>query len=436
MKIVKLQAEHFKRLKVVEITPAGDIVTLAGKNGAGKSSVIDAIFAALAGKEATPAKPIQRGQTKARITLDLGDLVVTRRFTEKDSTVTVEAANGARFPSPQRMLDELIGHIAFDPLQFVRMEPRRQFDMLRKLVKLEVDIDALNGQNQRDYEKRTEINRQGKALRAQAEGIVLPPECPTEHRDTAEILGRLTKVSEHNAAIEREKHRRTDLARDIAADRDRAEDNRGEAARLRALADEHDAAAASADIQAAAAQERLDGLQALVDPMDAQAIRSELESAEDTNRMVDRAERRAKLIKDAETQEAAAQALSDQMKARDQAKGAAINAAKFPIAGLAFGDGEVLFDGLPLTQASSAEQIRISMAIAAAMNPKLRVVCIREGSFLDPDGLRLVAELAKESGSQVWLEDNRSTDPMAIIMEDGAVVRAEVEPEPKAAALI
>ena len=50
MRIIRLQAENIKRLQAVEIEPHGDVVKITGKNGAGKSSVLDSIWMALAGK--------------------------------------------------------------------------------------------------------------------------------------------------------------------------------------------------------------------------------------------------------------------------------------------------------------------------------------------------------------------------------------------------
>ena len=49
MKIVSLEAENYKRLKAVEITPDGNMVVIGGRNAQGKSSVLDAIWAALGG---------------------------------------------------------------------------------------------------------------------------------------------------------------------------------------------------------------------------------------------------------------------------------------------------------------------------------------------------------------------------------------------------
>ena len=62
MRIISLQAENIKRLKAVEITPEGDIVVIAGRNGQGKTSVLDSIWYALGGspdKKDTP-RPSQR----------------------------------------------------------------------------------------------------------------------------------------------------------------------------------------------------------------------------------------------------------------------------------------------------------------------------------------------------------------------------------------
>jgi DNA repair exonuclease SbcCD ATPase subunit len=459
VKIIRLSAENLKRLSAVEITPTGDVVTLTGRNGQGKSSVLDSIYAALAGADAIPEKPIRRGETSAKVQLDLGEIKVTRRFRENGSSdVIVEAETGARFPSPQRMLDGLVGKLTFDPLQFSREEPKKQLEILRSLVVLDVDVDALAGLNMKDFEERTDINRRAKALRAQADGIALPDDCPTERRDTTKIADRLQRAGEHNAAIERARARLATLAQQIgvteqaiataeaalpgtiaAIERRRDNDIAKIEEQIQALHNRISEIkiAANDDIWNAneAQEKRLGELRAANDrlaqqiaaepeppaPEDAAAIRAELTSAEDTNALVDRWKQKSALVADAAALEERSAKLTEQIDARRKARADAIAAAKFPIEGLSFGDGEVLYNDLPLSQASTAEQIEISMAIAMACNPKIRIVCIREGEKLDADGLKLVAKMAKENDYQVWLEDVRSTDPLAIIMEEGHV---------------
>ena len=100
--------------------------------------------------------------------------------------------------------------------------------------------------------------------------------------------------------------------------------------------------------------------------------------------------------------------MSARIEAIDAEKAKTIAAADMPVTGLGFGDGCVTFDGLPLEQASDA-QPEISMAIAAAMNPKLRVLRIRDGSLLDDDALARVAAWAEGRTCRSGWRSSRAT---------------------------
>jgi len=52
MRIINLYAQNVKRIRCVDITPnpKAAVIPIAGKNGAGKTSVLDAIYMARAGK--------------------------------------------------------------------------------------------------------------------------------------------------------------------------------------------------------------------------------------------------------------------------------------------------------------------------------------------------------------------------------------------------
>ena len=80
MKIISLQAENIKRLVAVHIEPDGSLVQITGKNGAGKTSVLDSIWWALGGTKPHQPQPIRKGQDNAVIELDLGEYIVRREF--------------------------------------------------------------------------------------------------------------------------------------------------------------------------------------------------------------------------------------------------------------------------------------------------------------------------------------------------------------------
>ena len=130
MKIIQLTAENVKRLVAVEIRPDGNMVQITGKNGAGKTSVLDSIWWALSGAKHIQTAPIRKGANQAKIKLDLGEIVVTRTFKrekEGDGFTTKLEVVGAVKGTPQGMLDSLLDALAFDPLAFARMDAKAQF---------------------------------------------------------------------------------------------------------------------------------------------------------------------------------------------------------------------------------------------------------------------------------------------------------------------
>ncbi len=56
-----------------------------------------------------------------------------------------------------------------------------------------------------------------------------------------------------------------------------------------------------------------------------------------------------------------------------------------------------------------------------AMNPKLKVILIRDGSLLDKDNFTMIAEMAAVADAQVWVEAPPEGDDVSIIIEDGMI---------------
>ena len=233
MHILGLVAENYKRLRVVEITPKGRVIQITGKNGQGKTSVLDSIWSGLVGSRAIPEKPVRRGAEKARIKIDLGELIVTRQIApDGEHTLRIETAQGTKISTPQTVLDELLGTLSFDPLEFIGMKPRQQIEALRQVAKIELDIDALNAANKADYDERTTVHREIKALETQVAAITVQPDLPKEKIDEAAIIAKIGEVVAINI-----KAREVDGTKRIALERVKTEQNA-----LVALANERDSA--------------------------------------------------------------------------------------------------------------------------------------------------------------------------------------------------
>lgn len=424
-RIVRLEADNLKRLVAVQVSPDGNLIEVTGKNGQGKSSLLDAIYYALAGTSDIPATPIRKGEQSARIHLDLGALKVTRRFAAKEdggytTSLTVENEDKARYSSPQSILDALIGELAFDPLEFTRMKPKEQFDALRRFVP-DFDFDMAARERQRVFDERTAVNRQAKDLKSQVAGMSVPADTPDEEIDVSALADELQKVGEHNAEIETRRANRERVADEAVRFRAEADSLTQQAADYRRLADECDAKASELHEKADASDKRLSEAGPLPDPKDPSEIRAKIDQANATNTRVRDKKRLDDLIQKAKATEAEADRLTKAIEQIDAEKAAAIASAKMPVEGIGFADGYVTLNGLPFEQASSAEQLRASIAIAMAANPRLRVLIVKDGALLDDESMMVVAEMAEANDCQIWIESVASGRPSALVIEDGRV---------------
>ena len=154
-------------------------------------------------------------------------------------------------------------------------------------------------------------------------------------------------------------------------------------------------------------------------PIDISELREIIRNAGLINKHIENRERRRKLIQEAKDLEAESATLTNTMELREQGKRDAIAAAKLPVKGISFGDGEILLNDIPFEQASDAEQLRTSIAMAMEMNPLLRVIRVRDGSLLDEDSMKLISEMADGEDYQVWIERVDGSGKTGFVLEDG-----------------
>ena len=445
MHVLSFVAENFKKLRIVEITPKGRLIQITGKNGQDKTSALDALWAALAGKRATPDKPVRKGANSSRLTMYLGDAktgkreIGLRRIINGDRTTTIQLENsdGTKYSSPQAMLDDLMGELTFDPLEFIHMTPKAQVETLRKVVKIEEDVEALDAANKTDYDRRTEINREVARLEAEIGGMVVQENLPKSKIDDAALMQQISEVGERNKTIEETRaaksrlgYQRTEAERMVQSQKDSIERAGAEIDRLaKELAEkqeqfkvliagrttlEEKLEAATAAFQVAPEPEYLDTAK----------LTAELQQAQATNREIDRKTRRDEIKTKLDAKRKESTEITRAMERRTEKKRAAIANAKMPVEGLTFSDesdAAVLYNGIPLEQMGEGEQIKISAQIAMAANPKLRILRIMHGEALDDDGLAILAQLAEEHDYQIWMARVETSGKVGIVLEDGEV---------------
>ena len=390
----------------MHIAPDGHVQVVTGRNGQGKTSVLDAIWLALGGGTASrdTRRPIRDGEDRAHVTLNLGDLVVTRTWRGDKTTLTVKSRDGASFSSPQKMLDRLIGRLSFDPLAFTRLPARDQVAALLDIVDLDVDLDDLDAERASVYEHRTRVGRDVKSLG----DVHVDESIPDAETSATELLDRIRQASQ------------------VEDDRQRAE--RAEAETVRSIEAIEEQIAALEHRRAESMQHRDELRQTIADmpaPVDVESLMADLDGIEEANARVRENNRLREVasLRDEKDREYAH--LTARLEDIDAIKAGALAAATFPVDGLGFDQDGVTFKGVPFSQASAAEQIRVSLAMAMALNPELRVIRIDDGSLLDDESMGLVAEMAEAGDYQVWVERVADASDSAVVIEDGSVVGDE-----------
>ncbi len=414
-RLVEWWVTNVKRVRVMHIRPKGPILEITGRNDQGKSSAIDSIMYALGGTKSIPKRPIRDGAKRAEVVVNLDAVTVTRKWTaDSTSYLTVESKNGAVHKSPQALLADLFDDL--DPHAFVRMDEKGRTALLKRIAGL--DFDELDARRVKLYEERTIVNRDAKQAEAELKGMgSQPPDVPDEEVSFAtltNLLSEAIKLRDSNAAV------------------------RKEYAECCALADSRKQGVVDAERQLGLLRIALDkankdvavyeaSVPTLIDP-DVDAFQADLTDAESSNREV-RAKQQRKIVAtrlrglkaDSEKKTAGIESV-------DTDKARMLRDAKMPVDSLGIDEDGVTLNGLPFTQASSSEQLRTSIAMGLALNPKLKLLFVRDGSLLDSESRKVMEEMAKEHDALIIIERVTDGEPVGVVIEDGMASGAEALP--------
>lgn len=422
MRIFRLQVENVKNLKAIDITPQADgsAVVIRGKNGAGKSAVLDSIAMAITGKKIE--RPIRQGESDAAVTVTLDDYVVTRTWTKKSGSagyLNVQTKEGAAVKSPQALLNKIKGQIGFDPLEFATYTGKRRTEVLKSLDPA-LDFEQHDADRQKIYDERTLVNRDLRNVEGELAGLPVPPgDLPAEATSPASAAKHFQSLTEqvqqyNQWCVEFEAARKG--YESLLADKTRIT---GQIAELQGTLQGVEAAMAEAIDNG----RDLEGLKPYCPNEDAlSSAKTAIDDAEATGEAVRNA--RAYTEKKARLGELAEEAadLTQLLEEGDQQKAKAIAEAKYPIDGLAI-DAEAedcTFDGILFDQLASSEQIRVSTAIGMALNPELRVLTVHDGSLLDDEGQKTLRATTLENEYQLW-EEVVGVGGVGIILEAGEI---------------
>lgn len=140
----KIKKLHIKNMaKITEIyvePPDSGLLPIAGKNGAGKTSLLRSIFAGFGGE----VPSLHDGATKGEVEIETEELKIKLTVTSKTDRLVVESKDtGEQLSSPKTTLKKIFGKRAFDVASFLRASAKEQIDILLKVVQLPSSLEDL-----------------------------------------------------------------------------------------------------------------------------------------------------------------------------------------------------------------------------------------------------------------------------------------------------
>lgn len=409
-RIIQLNVRNFMGVEAVQIEPDGNLVVLNGSNASGKTTILTAIWALLASKAGLKNidEPVRHGQKTAVIegVIEMGDgetLRITRSFTAAGGmNIKVMAGDGSMaVRSPETALKKLFTSISFDPLAFSKMKGKEQVEVYLRAVDTELDLDELNVKRAEIFDQRTEINREVDTVTKTLQGL---PESTASAEDE-EVSGASILAEQQAAQEQIEKRWRYNES--LNAKLREFDQNTARVTELRRLLEEAEEDQASNESEIGVIQAEIAKLPP--DP-DLTGFAERLTAIEETNRQIRLAKQRAALEVSRDEGEAEAQKYSALLDAIDMSKRAVI--AKVPqiVPGLTFDEEGMIFNGVPLAQASGSERLLVSCQVGIALNPEVRVMTVQDGPLLDAASMKLLNDIADEHDFQVWIERQMGTD--------------------------
>lgn len=409
VKINSLELENVKRIKAVKLEPSPNGLTvIGGKNGQGKTSVLDSIAWALGGDRYRPSAAQRDGSVippTLHITLSNG-LVVERKG--KNADLKVIDPDGRK--SGQQLLNEFISQLALDLPRFMEANNKDKANILLQIIGVGDKLFELERREKELYNQRHAVGQIADQKRKFAAEMVFYPDAPAELVSASELIRQQRDILARNA----ENQRKRENMRSIEM---KAESLQSDIDRLRAEMQhlESQLTTALADLEIA----RKDAL-FLQDESTAELERN-IAEIDEINVKV-----RANLDKEKaedDTKEYAAQynVLTAQLDDVREEKLALLNGAELPLPGLSVEDGELTYNGHKWDSVSGSDQLKIATAIARKINPQCGFVLVDKLEQMDIDTLREFGAWLEGEGLQVIATRVSTGDECSVIIEDGYV---------------
>ena len=423
IKITSFEIENVKRVRAVSMEPNADGLTvIGGRNGQGKTSVLDAIAYALGGEKYRPSDFQNReGLNPGSINVTLSNgLKVVRAG--KNAALKVIDPSGAK--AGQKLLDSFIEELALDLPKFMQMNDAQKGKVLLHTLGIEEQLDELDRREKKAYDERTLQNRDADRKQKYADELPEYPEAPDEPLTAVDMSARLTEALKVNAAhAEARKHIEW-LEMQVKQGYETCNQLQDRLAQLTADLERQKAATEDLRQQLMKAQET-----PIEEDVDTVAIQSELERIDAVNAKVRTNMDKAKALDVAREAKELAAILDRKVQEVREERNALLASVQMPLPGLSVEQGVLVYKSARWDCLSSIEQFRVAVAICHQLKPECGFVLLDRLEAFDLHQLAEFNAWLKGQGMQAIATRVSEGAECSIIIEDGCVSEEELEEE-------
>lgn len=458
-KITKIKIKNLFGIKEYEAD--GKSVELSGKNGAGKTSVIDAIRYALTNKS-DREYIIRNGETEGEILIETDNgLRINRKPRTQQADYKSVKKNGAEVGSPETFLKDIFTPLQLSPVEFMNWGTNKQNAVILDMIEYDWNLQTIKEwfgeivpdinyeqnilqvlndiQSEKGYYfmTRQDINRDMRNKRAFIEEIAenIPVGYQAEKWEKAnlsEIYTKIERIRKENDTIEKAKaliENRNNKVRSFEAEKEIAIAALDREFNSRSNQIDKDIESLKAQIKAleiersGLADTKADKLEIInqtykanVSKYDAEieeyrqyadmetksyaGLQEEADTVEKMKSHINEYRRMLGLQEEVEDLQAKSEALTKKIEKARTLPGYILETAVIPIEGLSVKDGIPLINGLPISNLSDGEKLDLCIDVAIQKPNGLQIILI-DGVEKLSTGLRIkLYEKCKAKGLQ------------------------------------
>lgn len=474
MNITKIKIKNL--FGISEYEADGSSVELAGKNGAGKTSVIDAIRYALTNKS-DRKYIVRRGETEGEILIETDNgLRINRKARTTQADYKSVKKDGREVGSPESFLRDIFTPLQLNPVEFISLPEKQQNAIILDMIEYPWDmqkikewfgeipswvnydqnilavLNDIQSENGEYFQNRQDINREMRNKRAFIEEIAqaIPAGYEVEKWEKASagpVYQKIERIRKENEEIQKAKSllelrdnkvrkfeadreiAKTSLAREIGARRTQIENEitrmedqiRNLKAEKESLAEKMADKTAVIEEQYKAAVAKYDAeVEALAEyrdkePQSTKELEEEAAMIENMKAHVNEYRRMQGLQSDVEILKEESELLTERIEKARSLPGEILETAKIPIAGLTIKDGVPLINGLPVSNLSDGEKLDLCIDVAIQKPNGLQIILIDGVEKLSTPVRETLYKKCKDKGLQFIATRTTDDEDLTVI---------------------